>query len=64
MKCCQKLEELRSMENFILKNSPYIEEKIKHLDSDLRMRVMSDFEKKSATELKTFLQELISFINQ
>jgi hypothetical protein len=64
MKCCDSLEKLRDLEDFILRSSPYIEERIKHLDSDIRMKVMSDFDKYSASELKTFLQELISLINQ
>jgi hypothetical protein len=64
MKCCDSLEKLRELENFILRSSPYIEEKIKHLDSDIRMRVMSDFDKSNASELKTFLEKLNSFINQ
>lgn len=64
MKCCDSLEKLRELENFILRSSPYIGEKIKHLDSDIRMRVMSDFDKSNASELKNFLEKLNSFINQ
>ena len=64
MKCCDTLEKLRDLENFILRSSPYIEEKIKHLDSDIRLRVMSNSEKSNASELKVFLEKLNTFINQ
>jgi hypothetical protein len=49
-----------SLEKFIGQRREYIEAKIKHLDSDIRMRTMSEFERAAQLELKEFLQELIN----
>jgi hypothetical protein len=62
MKCCDTLEELRKMERFVLSQSNYISQKIKNIDSDLRMKVMSDFERKDLQDLKNFLSSLDNLI--
>jgi hypothetical protein len=49
-----------SLEKFIGQRLEYIETKIRHLDSDIRMRTMSESERASQVELKEFLQELIN----
>lgn len=62
MKCCDTLEKLREMERFLLTQSDYINQKIKNIDSDLRMKVMSDFERKDLQDLKNFLSSLYNLI--
>ena len=50
------------MERFVLSQSNYISQKIKNIDSDLRMKVMSDFERKDLQDLKNFLSSLDNLI--
>jgi len=53
-----ELSELRELREFITKKQNYIEAKIQHFDSNIRMSVMSDFDRLAAKELKEFLEEL------
>jgi len=49
---------MTAIENFVIENRTYIEAKIQHFDSNIRMSVMSDFDRLAMIELKEFLQEL------
>ena len=53
-----ELSELRELRELITKEQNYIETKIVHFDSNIRMSVMSDFDRLAMIELKEFLQEL------
>ena len=53
-----ELSELRELRELIAKKHNYIESKIVHFDSNIRMSVMSDFDRLAMIELKEFLQEL------
>ena len=53
-----ELSELRELRELIAKKQNYIEAKIVHFDSNIRMSVMSDFDRLAIIELKEFLQEL------
>jgi hypothetical protein len=47
------------MENYIQDKKEFIEKWIVWLDSDIRMRVLSDWEKENKKELKEFLEGLL-----
>jgi hypothetical protein len=47
------------MENYVKDNKEFIERWIKWLDSDIRMRVISDWDKQNKKELKEFLEGLL-----
>ena len=47
------------MENYIEDKKEFIEKWIVWLDSDIRMRVLSDWEKENKLELKQFLEGLL-----
>ena len=49
---------MTDIKDFVIENRTYIEAKIQHFDSNIRMSVMSDFDRLAAKELKEFLEEL------
>ena len=53
-----ELSELRELRKLITEKRDYIDAKIAHLDSNIRLGVMSDFDRLSARELKEFFEEL------
>lgn len=53
-----ELSELRELRKLITEKRDYIDAKITHLDSNIRLGVMSDFDRLAARELKEFLEEL------
>jgi hypothetical protein len=50
---------MSAIENFVIENRTYIEAKIQHFDSNIRMSVMSDFDRLAMIELKEFLEGLL-----
>ena len=54
-----ELSELRELRELIAKKQNYIESKIIHFDSNIRMSVMSDFDRLAMIELKEFLEGLL-----
>ena len=50
---------MSAIENFVIENRTYIEAKIQHFDSNIRMYVMSDFDRLAMIELKEFLEGLL-----
>ena len=50
---------MSAIENFVIENRTYIETKIQHFDSNIRMSVMSDFDRLAMIELKEFLEGLL-----
>ena len=54
-----ELSELRELRELIAKKQNYIESKIVHFDSNIRMSVMSDFDRLAMIELKEFLEGLL-----
>lgn len=53
------LRRLRDLEQFVIQNRNYIEAKVVHFDSNIRQRVMSDFDRLAMIELKEFLEGLL-----
>jgi hypothetical protein len=53
------LRRLRELEQFVVQNRNYIEAKVVHFDSHIRLSVMSDFDRLAMIELKKFLEGLL-----
>ena len=53
---------MSAIENFVIENRTYIEAKIQHFDSNIRMSVMSDFERLAMIEMKEFFEGLLKRI--
>ena len=48
--------------DFVIENRAYIEATIQHFDSNIRMSVMSDFERLAMIEMKEFFEGLLKRI--
>ena len=54
-----EIRKLRQVQDYIDEHQDYLRQKIQHLDSSIRMGVLSNFEKNEQKKLKKFLQGLL-----
>jgi hypothetical protein len=52
---------MTNVNSFLQDNRKFIEERIKWLDSDLRLGINSEIDKKNKTDMKEFLEGLLSY---
>lgn len=53
---------MTDIKDFVIEHRAYIEAKIAHFDSNIRMSVMSDFERLAMIEMKEFFEGLLKRI--